>query len=101
MLTKGSTAMAGRSGNGNAARRESPISACGRGLTGDSSAPEWLQSHVADEAKTLARNRPDQFLLQPLSPIALRAALMRLVRVESDTTLPPQTASMRSSLVTT
>ena len=37
----------------------------------------------------------------PLSPIALRAALMRLVSVESDTIRPPQTEAMRSSLLTT
>ena len=37
----------------------------------------------------------------PLSPIALRAALMRLVSVESDTIRPPQTAAIRSSLLTT
>ncbi len=37
----------------------------------------------------------------PLSPTALRAAVMRLVSVESDTIRPPQTEAMRSSLVTT
>ncbi len=41
------------------------------------------------------------FCSSPLSPIALRAALMRLVSVESDTTRPPQTEAMRSSLLTT
>ena len=41
------------------------------------------------------------FCSSPLSPIALRAALMRLVRVESDTIRPPQTEAMRSSLLTT
>jgi hypothetical protein len=37
----------------------------------------------------------------PLSPIALRAALMRLVSVESDTIRPSQTEAMRSSLLMT
>ena len=37
----------------------------------------------------------------PLSPIAFRAALMRLSSVESDTIRPPQTRAMRSSLLTT
>ena len=37
----------------------------------------------------------------PLSPMALRAALIRLVRVDSETIRPPHTASSRSSLVTT
>jgi hypothetical protein len=37
----------------------------------------------------------------PLSPTARRAALIRLVSVESDTALPPQTLSIRSSLLTT
>ena len=37
----------------------------------------------------------------PVSPIALRAALMRLVIVDSETILPPQIASRRSSLLTT
>ena len=41
------------------------------------------------------------FCSSPLSPIALRAALMRLVRVESDTMRPPQTDAIRSSLLTT
>ena len=37
----------------------------------------------------------------PLSPIALRVALIRLSRVESDTIRPPQTEAIRSSLLTT
>ena len=37
----------------------------------------------------------------PLSPIALRTALIWLVRVDSETIRPPQTASSRSSLLTT
>ena len=37
----------------------------------------------------------------PLSPIALRTALMWLVRVDSETIRPPQTASSSSSLLTT
>ncbi len=41
------------------------------------------------------------FCSLPLSPIALRAALMRLVNVESDTIRPPHTEAMRSSLLTT
>ena len=60
-----------------------------------------LDAHGADEAEAFARDGADQFLVSPLSPIALRAALMRLVRVESDTIRPPQTEAMRSSLLTT
>jgi hypothetical protein len=37
----------------------------------------------------------------PESPTALRAALMRLTSVESDTIRPPQIAAIRSSLLTT
>ena len=37
----------------------------------------------------------------PLSPTAFRAALMRLVRVDSETMRPPQTEAIRSSLLTT
>ena len=37
----------------------------------------------------------------PLSPTALRAALMRLVSVDSETMRPSQIAAIRSSLVTT
>ena len=41
------------------------------------------------------------FWSSPLSPTAFRAALMRLVRVESETIRPPQTEAMRSSFLTT
>ena len=41
------------------------------------------------------------FWSSPLSPIAFRAALMRLVRVDSETIRPPQTEAIRSSLLTT
>jgi hypothetical protein len=41
------------------------------------------------------------FFSAPLSPTAFRAALMRLVSVESETLRPPQTEAMRSSLLTT
>ena len=41
------------------------------------------------------------FCASPLSPTALRAALMRLVKVESDTIRPPQIEARRSSLLTT
>ena len=41
------------------------------------------------------------FCSSPLSPTARRAALIRLVNVESDTMRPPQTDAMRSSLLTT
>ena len=37
----------------------------------------------------------------PLSPIALRTALIWLVKVDSETIRPPQTASSKSSLLTT
>jgi len=41
------------------------------------------------------------FWPSPLSPTALRAALIRLVSVDSETIRPPQTEAMRSSLLTT
>jgi hypothetical protein len=41
------------------------------------------------------------FWFRPLSPMAFRAALMRLVSVDSDTIRPLQTEAIRSSLLTT
>ena len=41
------------------------------------------------------------FWPSPLSPTAFRAALMRLVKVDSETIRPSQTEAIRSSLLTT
>ena len=42
-----------------------------------------------------------KFCLSPLSPIAFLTALIRLVRVDSETIRPPHTVAMRSSFETT
>ena len=98
-LAKGSTAMAGRSGSGSAGRDGSWISS--RRLD----APVDWSTDCVRTAPT--KRRPLRgmvrisFWSSPLSPTALRAALMRLVSVDSDTIRPPQTAAIRSSLLTT
>jgi len=99
IFTNGSTATAGRSGRGNAARGGEMSS----GFTPVPGAPSPSPS-----TRTAATKRTPlraivriSFCPSPVSPIALRAALIRLARVESDTIRPAQTASMRSSLLTT
>jgi len=63
---------------------------------------------VADPSRTSPTKRKPfrgtvriSFWPLPLSPIAIRAALIRLVRVESDTIRPCHTNAIRSSLLTT
>ena len=46
---------------------------------------------LADEADALARDGAYQFCCSPLSPTALRTAVIRLVSVDSETIRPPQT----------
>ena len=61
-----------------------------------------LLAHRADKADALARDRcGSASCCSPLSPTALRTAVMRLLSVDSETMRPPQTAAMISSLVTT
>ena len=100
MLTKGSTAMAGRSGSGNAGRDCSWMYG-GLRLPKAGSVPSCLDAHGADEAETFARDGADQFLVSAAVANRVSRGLMRLVRVESDTIRPPQIEAIRSSLLTT
>jgi hypothetical protein len=77
MLVNGSTAIAGRSGDGKI------------GAVAD--AVELSSPKVPTKRIPLRAIVRISFCSSPLSPTALRAALMRLVSVESDTTRPPQT----------
>ena len=92
-LTKGSTAMVGRS-DGEPARRADGVSAAG--------APGSGRIRTSPTKRTPRRGTVRiSRCSSPLSPTARRAALMRLTRVESETTRPPHTEAMRSSLATT
>ena len=67
-------------------------------------AKDQYVTFTAEELKALEEKATqsidiDSFV--PLSAIASRAALIRLVRVESETIRPPQTPAIRSSLLTT
>src|SRR5216684_740316 len=101
MLVKGSTAMAGRSGSSNAGRDTSRIS-----FGGGSVAWVGVLSSTCVCTAPMKR-RPLRGMVRisccfwPLSPTAFRAALIRLVSVDSDTIRPPQTEAIRSSLLTT
>ena len=101
MLMKGSTAMAGRSGSGKAGRDCSWISSGGGPLACAGSTPFGCVRTAPTKRRPLRAMVRISFCSSPLSPTAFRAALMRLVRVESDTIRPPQTEAMRSSLLTT
>src|SRR5690606_34620880 len=87
MFTNGSTAIEGLSGSASGAASIS------------GSLPTSLTS--ATKRKPLRATVRMSFCSWPLSPIAVRAALMWLVRVDSETMRPCQTASSRSSLLTT
>ncbi len=101
MLVKGSTAMAGRSGSGKAGRDGSWLSSGSGAVAGAASTPSgWVRTAPTKRRPLRAMVRISLWSL-PLSPIALRAALMRLVSVESETMRPSQTEAMRSSLLTT
>jgi hypothetical protein len=101
MLVKGSAVMAGRSGNSNAGRDTSRIWSDG----GSVAWAGWLSSTCV--CKAPMKRRPLRGMVRisccfrPLSPTAVRAALIRLVSVDSDTIRPPQTEAIRSSLLTT
>jgi hypothetical protein len=101
MLMKGSTAMAGRSDGGKAGR-DCSWSTSGGGAAASAGASPFDCVRTAP-----TKRRPLRAMVRislwssPLSPIAFRAALMRLVRLESDTIRPPQTEAIRSSLLTT
>ena len=99
MLTKGRTAMAGRSDRRHDARATAEL---GRRRIGGARFVALGRMRTAPTNRMPLRAMVRISLCSsPLSPTALRAALMRLVRVESDTIRPPQTDAMRSSLLTT
>ncbi len=93
MLVKGSTAMAGRSGSGNGAGGSGSV------RTGAGTC-FWMRTSPTKRSPFLGMVRISR-CSPPLSPTAFRAALMRLVRVDSETIRPPQTEAIRSSLLTT
>jgi hypothetical protein len=101
ILVKGSTAMAGRSGSGNAGRDGSSTP------SGGASAAWTCRMSSACVCTAPMKRKPLRGMVRincwfrPLSPTAVRAALIRLVSVDSDTIRPPQTEAMRSSLLTT
>src|ERR1700732_2539885 len=74
-------------------------------LRPDNDAQLWrcaLLAHGADEAETFAQHGADKARCSsPLSPIALRAAFMRVLSADSETMRPPQMAESKSSLLTT
>ena len=85
--------MAGRSGNGK-------VMSCGGAAGPDGAAPlDGVRTSPTKRNPLRAMVRIS-FCAPPLSPTARRAALMRLVKVDSDTIRPPQTDAMRSSLLT-
>ena len=92
MLVNGSTAMAGRSGSGNTE---------GAALLASGPAEASLRSASSTAPTNRTPLRATVRISRCSSPVsfkARRAALMRLVSVDSDTTRPFQTASSRSSL---
>src|SRR5215813_8333828 len=99
ILMKGSTAMAGRSDGGKAGG-DCSLSSSGGGPIG------WAGSSPFDGVRTVPTKRKPRremvricFWSSPLSPTAFRAALMRLVKVDSDTIWPSHTEAIRSSLL--
>jgi hypothetical protein len=60
-----------------------------------------LLADLADKRMPLRAAVRISACCSPLSPIALRTAVMRLLSVDSDTMRPPQTAAKMSSRVTT
>jgi len=100
MLTKGSTAIAGRSGGGRAGRGSWIRPAADRRRAGVG--PFGCICTSPTKTEPLAGDGADQLLVPRRCRRApCGRALMRLVRVESDTIRPPQTEAMRSSLLTT
>jgi hypothetical protein len=96
IFSKGSTAIAGRPVNG---KRDSKSSRGSSGV-GPAGASDRVMT-APTKRNPLGEMVRISFCSSPLSPIALRAALIRPVRVESDTIRPPHTEAMRSSLLTT
>ena len=92
--------MAGRSGSGNTGRDGSWIPSDGR----SAARACWLSSAGAFTAPM--KRKPLRGMVRIsccsrlLSPTAVRAALIRLVSVDSDAIRPPQTEAIRSCLLT-
>src|SRR6516162_1126686 len=82
ILTKGSTAIAGRSGSGKPGRDCSRISSGGEPVTCSGSLPFVCARTTPTKRSPLRAMVRMSFWSPPLSPTAFRAALMRLVRVE-------------------
>jgi hypothetical protein len=93
MLANGSTAIEGRSGKVKAGR----VPDCG------DVEPSWscCSCTVPTKRKPLRSRVLIRRWSWPLSPMAPRAALMRVVSADSETMRPAQTAPIRSSLLTT
>src|SRR5262249_46985108 len=90
ILTKGSTAIAGRSGSGRPGRDCSRISSGSEPVTCTGSSPFVCARTTPTKRRPLRAMVRISFWSPPVSPTAFRAALMRLVRVESETIRPPQ-----------
>ena len=104
MLVNGSTAMAGRSGSGNANRFTSLASSIVKATEDEAavaSSGRFAPSTVPTKRNPLRATVRISRCSSPLSFKARRAALIRLASVDSETTRPFQTASSRLSLVTT
>jgi len=91
--------MAGRSVGGKA-RRDGPRSSSAGKPAADTGSSPLVRTAPTKRKPRRAMVRIS-FWSSPLSPTAVRAALMRLVRVESETIRPSQTAAIKSSLLTT
>ena len=100
MLLKGSTAIAGRSGNGKAEGDRSSLFSASRSA-GRLLFDGFCSCTVPTKRRPFREIVRISFWSLPLSPTAVRAALTRLVNVESETVRPSQTWPIRSSLLTT
>ena len=96
-LTKGSTAITGRSDRGAAGSGEFVATVLGAGC----SPAHGNNCTIPTNRKPLRANVRIRDCSSPLSPIALRTALMCVASVESATIRPPHSAVSRSSLLTT
>ena len=90
-LLNGRTAMDGFCGSARAAPSCTPVTCPGVSVT---------STGATKRNPFLAKVRI-QDCFSPVSPMALRTALIRLVSVDSETIRPPQTDAIRSSLLTT
>ena len=94
-LANGSTAIDGLSGSANSGRRSSAANS-GTGAAGSPASCTSPTKRTPLRAKVRIRVCPT-----PLSPIARRAAAIRLSSVALETIRPPHTDTRRSSFLTT